>query len=783
MRADTNPGVYPGNPSLPMEVREKILSTFRHTLNLFQEGKVDDCLIGCDFILKMDARFSPARRLLEKARNPAAEVDVGELELLVAATPPRQERAASADVDRLLVRAVESSNARDFDAAISAAEQASALAPGNRNALEILEKARRKKAVQPQFDSARQRAIAALEAERAGDARRELETMRGLDPDHPAVALLERRIPGAPESSHSAPSPRQGLSASGLEEHFGFDSREPEIVFGEAFSPSIPIPAPIWEPPAGSGRASPGAEASLGRGHAAPTEAPLSLDSLSLDPPVSAAPAKPPPPGAASESRPFAGTTILSPDDLWTQAAPEPESGLPAADSGVELPLLEAEDLPPEALEPGDFAAQPASQDQEIQALLRQGDDAVGRGDHQQAIEIWSRIFLIDINNSEAVVRIEKARQEMAEGNRRISEGLKAGRESFEARDFATARERFLQVLAVDQNEPTARFYLDRIEQALSRPAEAIAPVPAGSREDILSGGPLASEVTAAMPLPAQTRPAGRFLRLSPKGLLFGLAAAFLLLAGIPVFLVLRSPEAKSAAVSAATPSLENAMVLFREGKVPETIEALRRIPKGHADYVRAQKLLASLTKGASDPGAPIAGSGGEASSPAGEASSPPAGENEPARLRAAAEKALAEKRYIDALKNFNLAAAAFSSDPDFAKARALATEKVTELTPAVKLYNEGEYETAIPILWRMHSEDRENQDARSYLLRAYYNQGVAQLQNGLYEKAMASFGEAIAIDPNDAEAARHRKFAGRYHNSDLDLMGRIYVRHIQPRP
>ena len=64
---------YPGNPSLPREVRDKILSTFRHTLNLYKEGKLDDCLIGCDFILKMDPRFIPARQLMEKAKNPSAE--------------------------------------------------------------------------------------------------------------------------------------------------------------------------------------------------------------------------------------------------------------------------------------------------------------------------------------------------------------------------------------------------------------------------------------------------------------------------------------------------------------------------------------------------------------------------------------------------------------------------------------------------------------------------------------------------------------------------------------
>src|SRR6476646_41377 len=208
MNAETTPGAYPGNPSLPREVKEKILSTFRHTLNLFHEGKLDDCIIGCDFILKMDARFAPGRQLLEKARNPASAVDVAQLEALVATTPTRQERVVAADPERLLVRAVESFNARDFDAAIAAAEQVLQVLPGNQDAREILEKATRKKTAQPVFDGSRQRALAALDSDRPEDARRELEQMRSLDPDHPAVALLERRIPGASKAAAAPPPPK-----------------------------------------------------------------------------------------------------------------------------------------------------------------------------------------------------------------------------------------------------------------------------------------------------------------------------------------------------------------------------------------------------------------------------------------------------------------------------------------------------------------------------------------------------------------------------------------------
>ena len=127
--------------------------------------------------------------------------------------------------------------------------------------------------------------------------------------------------------------------------------------------------------------------------------------------------------------------------------------------------------------------------------------------------------------------------------------------------------------------------------------------------------------------------------------------------------------------------------------------------------------------------------------------------------------------------------AASFQGDPVFAQAMSAASDRVTELTPAVKLYNEGEYETAIPVFWRIFQADRGNQDARSYLLRCYANQGITQLQNGLYDRARQSFDEALALDPQDTEILRHKKFADRYRKGDLDLLGRIYVRHVSHRP
>ena len=268
------------------------------------------------------------------------------------------------------------------------------------------------------------------------------------------------------------------------------------------------------------------------------------------------------------------------------------------------------------------------------------------------------------------------------------------------------------------------------------------------------------------------------------KRFVLALGGALVLALGVGAYFLLRGGSAAPGPAGDG-PSLLRATDLFREGKIPETIAELKRIGPQHPDYARAQKLLASLTKktdaGGEAPAVPGAPGEASAADPAADAASGPP----PAALsqREVAEKALSEKRYIDALKNFALAQSAFQNDPSFSQQMGEASEKVAELTPAVKLYNEGEYDTAIPILWRIFQSDRANQDAKSYLIRCYYNQGIAQLQNGLYPKAVESFTEVLGIDADDAEAARNKKFAERYLKGDLDLMGRIYVRHIQQRP
>ena len=795
MSSPAAPGSYPGNPSLPVEVREKILATFRHTLNLFSSGNVSDCVIGCEFILKMDPRFTPARRLLEKARNPASAVDVAQLEAIVATTPTRQERVVAADPGRLLVRAVESFNARDFDAAIAAARNVLEVLPGNQDAREILEKATRKKASQPVFDASRERALAALESNRKEDARVELDKMRSLDPDHPAVALLERRIAPAAPVAAAAPPRAYGTVAKAVpppppnfggldldlpEEPsgggFGAETKEPEIQFDDNATVAMKIPSSMVSPHMDGGAAG-GLDS-------------LSLDSLSLDMPTPSAAVVAPAASSRGLTGPLQDSDAYSsapsvspgsPGDMWSDGGSSFDLEAEEPKAPVEPPVIHRAPAP--AAAPMVDSLESVQEDfgsgeREIEGLLRQGDEAAARGDRQQAIEVWSRIFLIDINNTDAVVRIENAREQMAEGNRVISDGLKAGREKYEAGDLAGARELFLQVLAIDETEPTARFHLDRIEEDMARAAHA--PEAEASKPAVDTAASAADAKPARAPRKA--------IRLSVQPRVLALIAVFAaMVVGLVYFFVLRPPRgaaSPSAAggSNAAAPrgSLATARQLLGAGKIAEARAELRRIPPSSPDRDEAQRMLAELGK--TGP----AESTGSAPAPAPDAAAAvpvSAVDADAAKLRVTAETALAEKRYIDALKSFSQAAPAFRNDPTFAQSMGAASEKVTSLTPAVKLYNEGEYETAIPVLWRIYQEDRENRDAKSYLFRSYFNQGVSQLQNGQYPKAIESFRESLTLEPSDAEALRHRKFAERYQKSDLDLMGRIYVRHLNHRP
>lgn len=120
------------------------------------------------------------------------------------------------------------------------------------------------------------------------------------------------------------------------------------------------------------------------------------------------------------------------------------------------------------------------SDEDRIKQLLRDGDQLSSHGHYQRAIEVWSEIFMLDVNHPEALQKIEVARQAAAEQRAASQEIVKRGIAAYESGDVEQARELFEQVRSTDPDNPEAARYMEML------PAAGEGPV---SLEDLIAQG------------------------------------------------------------------------------------------------------------------------------------------------------------------------------------------------------------------------------------------------------------------------------------------------------
>ena len=140
-----------------------------------------------------------------------------------------------------------------------------------------------------------------------------------------------------------------------------------------------------------------------------------------------------------------------------------------------------------------------------IDQYLSDGDRSFDAGDYQGAIDLWSRIFLIDVTNEAASDRIERAKGKRRESDQKVDGVLAAGVQAFERRDAATARAKFEEVLKLDPTNASARDYMERLDSG-EAPFEAFAPSAPSKGASVFDDEP---ELGSPRIPPAPT-PAGR---------------------------------------------------------------------------------------------------------------------------------------------------------------------------------------------------------------------------------------------------------------------------------
>src|SRR6185503_11450311 len=212
---------YAGNPSLPSDVQQRILETFRHTLDVAARGSLEEARLGCDFVLQLDSQFKLAQVLSERLRGASGPVEVDDIRAQLDGAPaaapaaaparpaaapaaapaaprpaaPAPPRPAAADLHRELAQLLAE---RDFVGLMSRAAHDHVAIAASPDLQHLLAQAQELMEAAPYVDRFLAKARQAIAAGRAEEARAALDKARALDAGHPGLVELGRQLSATP---------------------------------------------------------------------------------------------------------------------------------------------------------------------------------------------------------------------------------------------------------------------------------------------------------------------------------------------------------------------------------------------------------------------------------------------------------------------------------------------------------------------------------------------------------------------------------------------------------
>ncbi len=525
---------YPGDPNLDPAVQQRILTAFKEAVRLYREGHAEESRTILRSIFDVDASFAPAQRL-EQAIAAGAPVDLAQLIGEVAGR-------GDVDVDGTIAKARQAVAGRDFEGAMTLVQAVLRELPGHPEArqlaTEIQSRMRAGGDIQTHIERVRQ----ALDAGLAEEAKGFLKLAKNLDPTHPDLVMLERRLQLA----------SQPLAT----------EAEPDFEF-EVFEQPPEGPATVAEPPLPPGEPTPYPAAGA---------------------PVPAASAGP----AGSFVHPAAPAPPLA--VAAPPAAPAPAGAMtfdaPDADAAIDFrPGSDAE---------GPAVGAPDSGSSRIDALLDQGQREFDRGDFQAAVDTWSRIYLIDVSNAEADRRIEQARRRKEEVERQAEQRFYEAREAFEQKRLDDARSLCQQVLELVPQHLEAHDLLQRLET----PAAPPPPAPSlAAEDDLFHDEFVPAPLSTPSPAPAAHAPAAPEPRVVPETPAYvpapesrperaafplawiGIGLGVLALVAVAVFFL--KGKVFSGGRTATLEAIAQSEQLARQGRLQEAIQLLQSLQGG----------------------------------------------------------------------------------------------------------------------------------------------------------------------------------------------------------
>jgi len=399
------------------------MTAFKQVVGKIQQGNREEAVIGLEFVLRLDAAFTPAKNLHQQLSSGAAEIDLSDV--------LSQLQAPTAEtINTLLVEAVELFDERDFEAARAKVEQVLLDLPGHEEArflLSQLEDATKGSSQVGQFLQQARDALARGDSQEAANF---VMMAQALDPHHSEIAPTIAQI----EQVGNVSLEQAGFA--GDEQEPPADSGEPEI---GGFEPVVGSSDLFSEIEDGAKKIGTDIAASLEE--AAPDDGP----------------APGPPPQHVSATP---GQVADAPEPPPSTAAYYEETDV--ADEGLfeTGPTMSAEVSEELKVDPSDTPAG-------IRDLLAKGGTAAAEDDYAAAIDSWSRILLIDHKHEEALDRIEHIRHTKEDAERRIKPMLSDARSAQVSGDLEVAADFVRRALELCPNNVEAT----RLQEAIQRGA------------------------------------------------------------------------------------------------------------------------------------------------------------------------------------------------------------------------------------------------------------------------------------------------------------------------
>jgi tetratricopeptide (TPR) repeat protein len=353
------------------------------------------------------------------------------------------------------------------------------------------------------------------------------------------------------------------------------------------------------------------------------------------------------------------------------------------------------------------------------------------------------------------------------------------------------AKEAFNSVLEMQPNHMGARDYLDKIESGdLSVASGAIpelAPVveappevePAEAQpKDQGDLTPTPTPVPSVLdgfdasepefePVPAAPAPGKRsFALIGSAVLILLLAVGWFVYSNWNRFFPASGPEDGATTGQSQTDPIARARELHEAGNTAMAINVLRRLPPGNDQYAEAQAMIAAWESG-SQP---------EDESPSNEPSQEAlALRDELLRL---AQQAISREEHLLALSLLAQADAIKDLEEDHEALQNKANVALDFLREERDLFDQGDWEYALPNLWRMHDNSRGNPDIIRLMVNSYYNLGLRDLQRGDAKSALEKFEEAQQLVEGDEDLDRLAQFSSAYAQRSADMLYRIFVKY-----